>query len=918
MRRRRAIVAVCAAAAVLVAMLAPAARASLGFRSLDFSIDSAPPAGAEPGAGGPPQVQAGSHPYQVNIDFAFDQTTDPQGEPAPDGAVKDLRIEFPAGLIGGLTEIPRCPPEAFKGTDLFTQGCPADTQVGTLTLDTTFLDTTVPVFNLEPPPEVAAELGVFALVTPVPMGVSVRTGGDYALTVDLRNLPQFLPLLAGSLSLWGVPGDAGHDTLRGSCLGLGGESVGSCPSAAPRMPLLTLPGSCAGPPRATLRANSWERPGAFVAASAVPRDGAGDALSLRGCERLDFSPTVAVRSESRAADAPSGFALDLRLPQSENPDGLAEAEVRDVAVALPSGVSINPAAAAGLGACRPQEIGLDDSAAPRCPDSSRIGSVAIDSPSIAGSLQGSIYLAAPHENAFGSMLAAYLTAERDGVLVKLAGRIDADPGSGQLTVALNGMPQLPFSRMTLDFDGGPRAVLATPSGCGTFEATARLVPHSASGNGGAVARSSGFAIDRGCGSAFSPSFLGGTTSALAGHHTDLVLRLERAGGEEAIRSFSATLPRGLLPMLGDVPPCADAQAAAGRCGTSSQIGSVAIAAGAGPLPFRFSGKVFLTGPYGGAPFGLSITVPGIAGPFDLGAIVLRARISVDPRDARVTIATDSLPQILRGIPLRIRGFALTSIDRPGLFFAPTACEGQSVSARALGGAGVMASLSSGFFLTGCSGLRFSPRVSASTSARVTRAGGAALELAVRNPLGAQANIRAISARFPRQLSPRLSAIQAACARWTFALDPESCPAASVVGKVSVRAPILDVPLRGPAYLVSRGLDALPRIVLMPRARGVMLRIGGSLRISAVGATAVTFASIPDAPISSFVLSLPRGSRGALGASFLRKAVGSLCGRNLTMLTKVVAQSGLGVRRSVPVSVTGCPSTPPASRPPGSL
>lgn len=904
----------CAAVAMLALPPAPAARAALGFQSVEFSIDSAPHPGSEPGAVGPPQLQAGSHPYQVDIAFVLNQLTGPQGEPVPDGSLKDLQIELPPGLTGSLNKIPQCPLEEFQAGSIFSKGCPAATQVGTVTIDSTSFDIGVPLFNLEPPPGVAARLGAFALVSPVVLEVSVRTGSDYGLTVDMRNLTQFLPVLRGSLKLWGVPADEGHDTLRGECLGLEGVSFGTCPSPLPRKPFLTLPSECSGPPQVRLRADSWEHAGAFVTAAGVPRDAGGNGLAIFGCEGLDFSPTVEVQSESRAADSPSGLAVKLRFPQNENPDGRAEAILRDAQVVLPAGVSINPAAADGLGACLPEEIALSSPAEPRCPDSSRIGSVSIESPLIPRPLLGSAYLAAPRENAFGTMLAVYFVAERDGVLVKLAGRIDADPSSGRLSVSLRDIPQLPFSEMALGFDGGPRAALATPPGCGTFTATARLAPYSAPVGGPAATRSSSFAIDRGCGGGFSPDFAGGATSSLAGRHTGLTLGLDRAGGEAEIQGFSATLPPGLLPLLGSVPPCPEAPAAAGSCRASSQIGSTAIAAGAGPHPFHLPGKVFLTGPYRGAPFGLSIVVPGTAGPFDLGTIVVRATVSVDPWDARVTIATDSLPRILRGIPLRIRGFDLTSGDRPGLFLAPTSCEARSVSATALSTGGAAASLTAPFLLAGCPGLRFSPRISASTSARVTRAGGAALRFAVRNRSGAQANLRAIQVNFPQQLSPRLPAIQAACATRAFAADPASCPPASVVGRVRVRSSILDAPLSGPAYLVSRGSAALPRIVLLPEARGIVLRIAGSLRIARDGTAAAAFDAIPDAPISSFVLSLPRGPHSALGANFLDASRGSLCRRTLTMPAAIVGQNGARVARSVPVTVSGCATGTAARRP----
>jgi hypothetical protein len=902
-RWRRSLGAVCAAAFLVLA--APVAtQASFGLKSLDFSVDSAPSLGAEPGAVGPPEVQAAARPYQVTVTFSFNQTADSEGSTQPDEDPKDIQIGLPSGFIGSLVDIPQCPRVSLESSSLFEQKCPADAQVGTLAFDTMLagvpIKITVPIFNLEHPPGVVGELGAFANM-PVFIGVGVRTGGDYGVTVSMRNLPQVAPVFAESLSLWGVPADERHDSLRGECLGFEGVSGGDCPSDASRKPFLTLPGACGKPLQVSIRMDSWQQPGEFVERTAVREDLEGKALGLSGCGRLAFDPAIETKLASPTADTGSAIAAHLHIPQNENPDELAGADVRRAVVTLPPGVSINPAAAGWLGSCRPEEAALDSSARPSCPPSSGIGSVEIVSPLLEGPLQGQIYLAAPGDNPFKSVFAVYLAAERDGVLVKLAGRIDADPDTGQLTLVFDDMPELSFSDLVLNFDGGPRSPLATPPRCGTFTTTTRLTPYSTSS---AATPSSSFAVDRGCGGGFSPSFQGGAASTLAGAGTALTLRLSRADGEETFRSFSVAFPPGLAPLLGGVALCAEAQAAAGSCDPASRIGSIAIAAGAGPNPFYFVGSVFLTGPYGGAPFGLSMTIPGVAGPFDLGVVVVRARVFVDPGDAHLTIVTDSLPRILQGIPLRVRDVHLV-VDRPGLFVTPTNCDSRWVSGVALSEAGSTASLSSPAPLTGCSELPFSPRIYASTNARVTRTGGAALKLVIRNPPGEQANIHAISIEFPRRLSPRLSAIQAACAEGAFASEPASCPPASVVGEATVSTPVLGTPLRGPAYLVSRGRDALPQLVLVLRAQGVVLRVPGSLRISDAGSIAATFGSIPDTPISRFALRLPRGPHSVLGAGFLSGIRGSFCERKLTMHAQILAQNGLRVRRSLRVSATGC-------------
>lgn len=894
-------------AVVLVALVLPtaAAHASFGFESTEFSIFSAPPSGAEPGAVGPPQQQAGSHPHSVRFAFAFNQTTNSKGELVPDGAVKDLEVDLPAGLVGNPLSVPSCLMGEFASSSLFSQGCPQAAQIGTMKLDTTLGGFTLPIFNLEPPPGSVAQFGVFALVSPMLMNASVRSEGDYGLRMTLHNLPQFLTVVGSTLNLWGVPADAGHDTLRGACLGLGGESLGKCPSGISRRPFLTLPVSCGGSLAATFRMDSWQNPGSFVSQTVSPLDGEGKVLALEGCDALDFSPKISVRAESGTADTPSGVEVALHLPQDENPDGYAEAAVRSTVLSLPPGLSLNPAAGDGLGSCSQAQIGLGSSGAPKCPDSSRIGSVTLDSPLVAEPLHGSIYLAAPHQNPFGGLLGAYVVAEGSGTLIKIPSRIDADAETGSLTVQLDKLPQLPFSDFSLQFAGGPRASLALPARCGIFTASASLLSHSAPAGAEPTILSSSFPVDRGCDAGFSPSFLGGATSAVAGHRTGLTLRLVRKEGEEELSRFSTTLPRGLLPLLTGVSSCPELQARAGDCPPTSRIGAVAVTVGAGPHPLSFSGSAFLTDSYKGAPFGLAIVTPAVAGPFDLGVVVVRARVLVDRHSARLTIAADPLPRILQGIPLRIRSFELSTTERPGLFSAPTFCGRQEVGAQAFGEAGAIASLQTPFFVGDCRELGFAPRISAVTERRASRRAGASLRMTIRNRSGGRANLRSITLEFPRQLSPRLSSVQGACPAAAFVAGPGHCPPTSKIGTARVKTPVFESALSGSVYLVSRGFEALPHIVLLLAGRGVALELFGSLRVSKRGESSVTFAGMPDAPISDFVIDLPKGPTSALGANFLDGSGGTLCGRHIAMATKLVAYNGRHAGGAARVRVDGC-------------
>ncbi len=446
----KSMVGVCVLVAGCVAMTS-SAYASFGFKSVQTSFNQAPPAGAEPGTPGPPDFQAGSHPYQLTTNFTFNTTSEEHLE----GSVKDLRIELPPGLVGNPSAVPRCPMAVFAGSqELIGGNCPADTQIGTFSIVGVL---PIPIYNLVPPPGVASRFGVLVF-TPVFMDATVRNGSDYGLNVEMPDLPQGIPLPNVSVNLWGVPAVSGHDELRGQCA----RGGGSCPSDAPAEPFLTLPTYCSQPLTTTVLADSWQEPGVFVEKSTTTDASDGAPGGLSGCDSLYFNPTIAVQPESSATDSPTGLSLDTSIPYNSDPEGLAEANPESISMALPAGLSINPATAAGLTGCSPAQFGIGQTAKPECPNASKIGALEIETPILAGILQGSIYLAQPAAGTFSGVVGVYLAGEKDGLLVKLSGQLDAQPGSGQLTFTLSNVPDLPFTAMKLLLYGGPRATVATP------------------------------------------------------------------------------------------------------------------------------------------------------------------------------------------------------------------------------------------------------------------------------------------------------------------------------------------------------------------------------------------------------------------------------------------------------------------------
>jgi hypothetical protein len=762
----------------------------------------------------------------------------------------------------------------------------------------------VPVFNLTSPHE-PARFGFFFGGVAVALDVSLRTGGDYGVTVTSRNTTAAQELLSASVTLWGVPDDPRHDSSRGwACIenGLYAEGREQCTPlhASQLQPFLTLPTSCTGPLASSLAVTSW--PTRADPEGLSPAPFASESIpGMEGCDRLPFEPSLTVAPEGQAGGSPTGFGVDVRIPQLENPEGLAEGNLKKAAVTLPVDVVVNSAAANGLGACSQAEVGLSDANPASCPDAAKVGTVEAVSPAIKSPLVGSVYVAEQGNNPFGSLLALYLVLEGEGVLVKVAGEVHLDPVTGQVTTTFDNVPQQPLSDIKLHLFGGAQATLVTPAGCGTYTATSLLTPYNTLTP---VEPSSAFQITGGangsaCGvQAFSPSFSAGTSTNQAAGFSPLSVTFSRTDQEQGLGAVQVKTPPGLLGVLKSVPLCGEPQASQGTCGQESLIGHTTVGAGAGPNPFYLGGQVFLTGPYKGAPFGLSIVVPAVAGPFNLGTVVVRAAISVDPVTTALTVTSDPLPSILQGIPLAIRTVNVT-VDRPGFIFNPTDCEPLALTGTVTSTQGAQAQVSSHFQAANCATLAFHPVFAVSSLAKTSRNGGAALDVKVSYPSGAQANIHSVAVTLPKQLPARLSTIQQACPEAVFNANPASCGEGSNIGVGTAVTPIFKNPVVGPAYLVSHGGAAFPDIDVVLQGEGVTILLVGHVNISKAGITSASFFAVPDAPIGSFDLNLPEGPHSGLSA------VGSLCASPLTMPTTITGQNGAVVQQTTKIKVTGC-------------
>jgi hypothetical protein len=820
--------------------------------------------------------RAGAHP-DLNVKFSID--AEPNGKPIG-GTPKDIVVKTPAGLLGAANATPTC--TMGKVADvLAANACPLSTAVGEVTLTLFYFNfpfsQKVLLFNIDPYPSEPAAFAFFAAGVSIRFDVSVRSDGDYGLTTTVPDIGEGASLITSDVTFWGVPAD--HQG-PGPLFTTAGRSYGG-PGPGPRRAFMTNPTHCDGPLSSSIASDPWQNQGVFSATDEY------EVPPLEECEELEFEPTLEARPTTNAADSPSGLNVDLEIPQNEDPDGLATSHMREAEVTLPEGLVVNPSSANGLGACAPAQIGMTSavgdgqphfSTAPAaCPDNSRLGNAEVITPALDDPLKGSIYLASPQQNPFGSLIGLYVVVEGSGVIAKLAGKVTPNPQTGRLTASFDENPQQPVEDVKLAFDAGAYAPLRTPSTCGKYTTTSVITPWAAP-DIPSRAPSDTYEISqgpngKGCGApANAPSFEAGSTEPLAGQYKPFVINLRREDASQNFAAVTVSPPPGLVARLAGSATCSDAALAAAAAKTGSQekaspscpaasaVGSAYASAGAGPSPYNAPGKVYLAGPYKGAPLSLAIVTPALAGPFDLGTIVVRTALQLNSKTAQVTAVSDPIPTILQGIPLDIRSVSVR-LDKSGFTLNPTSCDPSSVDGSLLSSAGSTASLQSRFQLAECGQLKFKPTLSLSLKGASKRGGYPALTAVVK-PRAGDANIASASVALPHSEFLAQNHIRTVCTRVQFAAD--ACPARSVYGKVTVTTPLLDYPLSGPVYLRSSD-NTLPDLALsLHGPPNQPLRFEAAGRTDSVnGGIRNTFDFVPDVPFTKLVLQLQGGKKGLL-------------------------------------------------------
>lgn len=848
-------------------------------------------------------IQAGAH-----ADLTTSFTLTHNLENSPYAETRDLEVKLPPGMTGNPQAVPRCT-VAQLGNLPEESECPLDSQVGVTEITLggnavskgTYME---PIYNMTPPGEgdVVARLGFFAVGWPAFINVRLDPI-DYGLVATIEGAPAGAGLVSATTTLWGVPAAESHDPLRLTPdEARKRESPPPRKATLPEAAFLSNPTDCSLTRQISVTARSYQLPES-------PATVAGEFPVIAGCSKLGFEPSFTAIPTNPEASAPTGLDAVLTIPQDESPQGRSVSALKSAAVTLPEGMSINPAAGDGLAACGPAEVGFETTAPSNCPDAAKIGTVELDVPALARVLKGSVYQRTPED---GKLFRFWVVTDEQGVHLKLPAEIQANPLTGQLTTlfsgipVLGGNPQVPFSDFKVHIFGGQRAPLSTPASCGTYQTRYSFAPWSGKA---ASEGETAMQIAGGCGKGgFAPALAAGSTIPFAGSFSPFSFTLTRQDGEANPQTIALHLPQGLLAKLGRVPLCPDSAAAIGECPASSQIGTVTAATGVGsaplwiPQPGKAPTAVHLAGPYKGAPYSVVSVVPAQAGPFDLGTVVNRAAIEVDPETALATIKTDPLPQILEGVPVTYRVIHV-DVDRRDFMLNPTSCKPKQIKATVTASNGALAEPSDGFQATKCGSLRYSPKLKISLKGASGRSGNPALRAVLTQPAN-QANTASASVILPASEFIDQAHVNNPCTRVQFA--ERACPENSILGHAEASTPLLDQPLKGPVYFRSNGGEGgrkLPDIVA---------DLHGAIHITLIGyidsvvkpGTEISrvrtrFANVPDAPVTRFTMNLYGGKRGLIENHL------PLCARTYRAQLEIKAQNGKAERSRPVVRAAGC-------------
>jgi hypothetical protein len=845
-------------------------------------------------------TQAGGHPdFHVFFKVGTKLTPENPTGTSHGNSIKTALVETPQGFIGNPHATPLCPKADFViGT------CSPDSQVGFVEPGIELQESCrhkgddcngfvpccgFPLYNIIPPPEQAGLLGFQAVLFGYPIFtvLSARTGGDYGLDSRVIGITQTFPLRRYDQTLWGVPASPVHFAQR---FPYGGFFPGfpGIESNAPEAPFLSNPTTCTGPLQSTFTTLAYDN---------EPTSKSLAWPATTGCDSIGFKPSLSASPSTTEADSASGVDIDLQVPQTPSPVSPSDSEIKALSVTFPEGFSINPNAADGKVSCADAAARFGSEAEAECPQFSKVGSLSLLSSALPEALPGSIYLGVPLP---GNRYRLFITANGFGTHIKLAGTVRPNPQTGRLTVAFEDLPQSPLSRFQMHFFGSERGLLATPTGCGKYPVETNftpwdnVLPDQQSTQFFEITSGPGGSPCPGEKRPFSPGFRAAGQVNGAGLHGPFSVQVSRPDGDQNLERINAKAPPGFLATLKGIPYCPDsaiakaasegyaglAEQAFPSCPAASQVGVASSGSGAGTHPLYSPGKVYLAGPYKGAPLSFAIITPAVSGPYDLGNVVVRAAVRVDPESAQVTVVSDPLPRILEGVPLRLRSIQI-DLDRENFTLNPTSCEPFSVQGTIFGSEGGVANPADHFQVGNCGSLGYAPKLSLRLSGGLARLGHPAIHAVLTTAPG-EANSSSVSVALPPGELLDNAHINNICTKVQFTAG--GCPAGSELGTARVKTPLLSQPLSGKAYLRANPSGGLPNLVVDLHGQ-IDVVLVGKIDTAGKGSLRTTFPAIPDAPVEEFTLDLAGGKKGLVQNSK------PICGSRLRATVKMVGHNG---------------------------
>ena len=936
--------------AVLVAAVALALLAAAPAQAIDIiAAQNDPPAAADGWQAGTCTVdpcspetpelffkQAAGHPPKGFTQIITRHEPHPVlGGEVPVGNLKTVLVDLPPGLSVNPEATPQCQlaPGASPATCLPTALVGVSTLTAVNPLTSLGLTLSAPVYNIAPRFGEPARFGFSLLGNDIFLNAGVAWESDYH---------EYFTIHATQLNL-----GPGFELARILKNRLVFDGLTELQAGGGRF--LTIPSTCEDPGvepfkrqyTTFLHADSFEEEApdnqydvatpapplpTFISGSEAVASPPPPGVQPEGCEKVPFAPSTAADPGTNRTDSPAGPTVDVKVP-FEPTAPIYNSNVRVARVSLPQGMGINPSAAPNLHVCKDSEFKKGSRAPIACPANSKIGTVTIDTPPLPdGTLAGNVYLGEQLSrdplsgNAYRIFLAPESAAR--GLSVRLLGNVVADPVTGQLTTEVRESPQVPFDLVRVKLDGGDRAPLSSPPTCGPNATSHAMTAWSGTPDSGPA--DPGFTLTNAPGGGacaktmaerpFAPSFNAAPKDAEAAAYTPFSTRIVRTDGQQELKGVDITLPPGATAKLRGVPYCppSDFAQAAQRTGAAerknsacpdqSQVGVVVATAGTGPSPLRIEGKAYLSGRYKGAPVSLSVITPAVAGPFDLGNVVVRVPLRLHPESAQINAVSDPIPDVFGGTKLSLRS-VFVNVNRKEFTLNGTNCS-RFATAGALRGGGANPAdpaafssfaVSDPFQATNCKRLKFRPKLHLRLFGKTQRAQHPKLRATLKARPG-QANIRRASVALPNALFLDQASLATVCTRVQFAAG--KCPKRSIYGRARAFTPLLGKPLEGPVYLRSSD-NPLPDLVAHLEGQVEIDLVG---RIDSFrGGIRTTFGRVPDVPVSKFTMVLPGGKRGLLVASR------NLCKGSVKALVRFKAQNGKKLNKRQQLR-TPCKST----------